>query len=247
MRLRLAPEETKINFMGFARAAFVLSAGLMVGSVVLFLVVGLNFGIDFRGGTMITAATETTAEVETYRETLSGLDIGDFSVSRISDLGADLTGATANQVQIRIEQQGDDPAIQAEVIATVKAALEVTFPGVQYLQTDSVGAKVSGELVRAAGIAVLLAIGAVLFYIWLRFEWQFSVGAVAALVHDVVLTIGVFSLIRLEFNLAIIAAILTIVGYSLNDTVVVFDRVRENLRRFKQTPLADVLNLAINE
>ncbi|MEO0913099.1 MAG: protein translocase subunit SecF, partial [Pseudomonadota bacterium] len=145
------------------------------------------------------------------------------------------------------EQEGDDAAIQQEVIATVKGALSETFPGIQYLQTDSVGAKVSGELVQAGILAIVLAISAVLFYIWLRFEWQFSVGAVAALVHDVILTIGVFAITQIEFNLSIIAAILTIVGYSLNDTVVVFDRVRENLRRFKQTELAEVLNLSINE
>jgi len=247
MRLRLAPEETRFDFLSLGRPALIGSGAMMVVSLLLFLILGLNFGIDFRGGTMITAATEAEVPVATYRDTLQGLPIGDFTVSRIYDPAAELTGAAQNQVTIRIEQQGDDPEIQAEAIAQVKDALSATFPDIRYLQTDSVGAKVSGELVRAGALAVFLAIFAVLFYIWLRFEWQFSVGAVAALVHDVVLTIGVFSLVRLEFNLAIIAAILTIVGYSLNDTVVVFDRVRENLRRFKQTPLQEVLNLSINE
>ena len=129
----------------------------------------------------------------------------------------------------------------------MQGALNTAFPGISYLQVDSVGAKVSGELVWAGVLAVVTAIAAILFYIWLRFEWQFSVAAVAALVHDVTLTIGVFCLLQIEFNLSIIAAILTIVGYSLNDTVIVFDRVRENLRKFKKTPLVDVLNLSINE
>ncbi|MEM7614525.1 MAG: protein translocase subunit SecF, partial [Pseudomonadota bacterium] len=247
LRLRLVREDTHFDFFKATRFWLGLSVVLMLVSVGLFFVKGLNFGIDFRGGTMITAATPAEPDVGLYRDTLAALDVGDFSVTQISDLGGDITGSVPNQVTMRIEQQGDDPAIQQDVIVEVKAALEETFPGILYLQTDSVGAKVSGELVQAGAMAIVLAIGAVLFYIWLRFEWQFSVGAVAALVHDIVLTIGVFSLIGLEFNLAIIAAILTIVGYSLNDTVVVFDRVRENLRRFKKTPLREVLNMSINE
>ena len=247
IRLRLVRQETKFDFFAASKMWLGISALLMVLSLGLFFVKGLNYGIDFRGGTMITAATTDAPDVGLYRDTLDALDIGDFSVTEIFDPAAEITGSVPNQVTVRIEQQGDDPDVQQELIVDVKAALDGAFPGITYLQTDSVGAKVSGELVRAGALAVLLAIGAVLFYIWLRFEWQFSVGAVAALVHDIVLTIGVFSLVGLEFNLAIIAAILTIVGYSLNDTVVVFDRVRENLRRFKKTPLRDVLNLSINE
>ncbi|MSU88962.1 protein translocase subunit SecF [Rhodobacteraceae bacterium 2CG4] len=247
MRLKLVPEQTNFDFFRHSRLTLGLSGLLIVVSLVLFAVQGLNFGIDFRGGTMITAATETEPDVGDYRRTLGALDLGDFTVSRIYDPAAEITGSVPNQVAIRIEQTDDDPAIQADVIVQVKAALSETFPGIRFLQTDSVGAKVSGELVQKGVLAIVLAVAAVLFYIWLRFEWQFSVGAVAALVHDVILTIGVFSLVQLEFNLAIIAAILTIVGYSLNDTVVVFDRVRENLRRYKQTPLRDVLNMSINE
>ncbi|QHQ34760.1 protein translocase subunit SecF [Algicella marina] len=247
MRLRLVPEETHFDFMKFGPIGVAISGFFIVASIVVFFMMGLNFGIDFRGGSMITAATEEPADLSTYRSTLEALDIGDFTVTEISDPAGELTGAVPNQVTMRIEQADGDETIQQDVIAQVKGALTETFPGIVYLQTDSVGAKVSGELVQAGVLAVLLAIGAVLVYIWLRFEWQFSVGAVAALVHDVILTIGVFSLTQIEFNLSIIAAILTIVGYSLNDTVVVFDRVRENLRRFKQTPLAEVLNLSINE
>jgi preprotein translocase subunit SecF len=171
------------------------------------------------------------------------LNLGDISITQVTDLAQ----PNQNVTQIRIQAQEGDEAISNEVIIAVKAALKgldnmMTFP-----QVESVGPKVSGELIQTAVIAVFLAIVAVLFYIWLRFEWQFSIGAVAALVHDVVLTIGVFSLLQIKFDLAIIAALLTIVGYSLNDTVVVFDRVRENLRKYKKKALKEVLNLSINE
>jgi len=149
--------------------------------------------------------------------------------------------------QIKIEAQEGDEAITSATIAKIKAALQAYEPSITFAAVESVGPKVSGELVWTAVESVIAAIVAVLFYIWLRFEWQFSVGAVAALVHDVVLTIGIFSLVQIKFDLAIIAALLTIVGYSLNDTVVVFDRVRENLRKFKKLSLKDVLNLSINE
>jgi len=246
-RLKLVKAETKFDFFSTSKITLGLSVLLVILSIGLFLVKGLNYGIDFRGGTMITAATAEEPDVGGIRAAMEGLGLGDTSVTRIFDPAGELSGATPNQVSIRIEQSDGDPEIQIEAITETKAALSEAYPGIEFLQTDSVGAKVSGELVQKGIIAVVAAIAAVLFYIWLRFEWQFSVGAVAALVHDVILTIGVFSLVGLEFNLAIIAAILTIVGYSLNDTVVVFDRVRENLRRFKKTELVDVLNLSINE
>ncbi|MBQ0752414.1 MAG: protein translocase subunit SecF, partial [Roseovarius sp.] len=138
-------------------------------------------------------------------------------------------------------------SVSPETIAAVEAALQQAVPDIQFTSVESVGPKVSGELIQTAILAVVLAIGAVLIYIWMRFEWQFAVGAVIALVHDVALTVGVFSELQIQFDLAIIAALLTLVGYSLNDTVVVFDRVRENLRKYKQVPLREVLNLSINE
>jgi len=207
MRLRLVPQDTKFDFFNFQKLTFGLSAAAMVLSIILFFVIGLNYGIDFRGGSMIMAETPGPVEVATYRDILGTLDLGDVTVTEISDPAA--------------------------------------VDGITYLATESVGAKVSGELVQAGIIAVCLAVTAVLFYIWLRFEWQFSVGAVAALIHDVILTIGIFALFSVEFNLSIIAALLTIVGYSLNDTVVVFDRVRE--KKFKKTELVEVLNLSINQ
>ena len=247
MRLKLVPTETKIDFFKATKLTVGLSTILAVLSVVAFFMFGLNYGIDFKGGSVIRTSTPAPVAVSAYRDVLSGLELGDFSVTEVVDPGAELTDTARNAVMIRIEQQSDDAETQNDIIAEVKSALTSEIDAISFLQTDSVGAKVSGELVVAGIEAVLLAVLAVLFYIWLRFEWQFSLGAVAALVHDVVLTIGVFSLLQIEFNLSIIAAILTIVGYSLNDTVVVFDRVRENLRRFKLKPLQEVLNLSINE
>ena len=148
---------------------------------------------------------------------------------------------------IRIQAQEGQESVASDVILRVESALQEKVPDLKFTSVESVGPKVSGELIQTAAIAVVLAIGAVLIYIWLRFEWQFAVGAVVALVHDVVLTIGIFSELQIQFDLAIIAALLTIVGYSLNDTVVVFDRVRENLRKYKKKHLSEVLNLSINE
>jgi len=247
MRLKLVPQETKINFFGARVATMGLSVAAILISFVAYFAIGLNYGIDFRGGSMIMAETVEQVSVGEFRDTLAPLGLGDTTVTAISDPGAELTGTAKNAVMIRIEQTDGAPEIQQEAIVAVKDTLSAAFPGVVFLATESVGAKVSGELVQAGIIAVSLAVAAVLFYIWLRFEWQFSAGAVAALVHDVIITIGIFSVFSIEFNLSIIAAILTIVGYSLNDTVVVFDRVRENLRKYKTTPLLDVLNFSINE
>ena len=247
MRLRLIRQDTAFDFLGVRRIAVMASGALAVLSLVLLLVVGLNFGIDFRGGSMIMAETEEPTDIAAYRAALAGANLPDVSVTAISDPGAELTGTARNAVMIRIGQALGDEAMQADALARAQAALAEAIPTVRVLSIESVGAKVSGELVWAGVIAILSAVAAILFYIWLRFEWQFALGAVAALLHDVVLTIGLFSAIQLEFNLSIIAAILTIVGYSLNDTVVVFDRVRENLRRFKTMPLSELLNLTINE
>lgn len=247
MRLKLVPHETNFDFFGVTKISIGVSSFLIIASIVAFFTMGLNFGIDFRGGTMIMVETQENVEVGEYRSLLDGLVDGDVTVTEISDPAAAISGEANNVVMVRIEQIGDDPAVQNDLIKVVKGALGDTYPGIKFLQTDSVGAKVSGELVQAGVLAIVLAVGAVLFYIWLRFEWQFSVGAVAALVHDVVITIGIFCVTQIEFNLTIIAAILTIVGYSLNDTVVVFDRVRENLRRYKTKLLKDVLNGSINE
>ncbi len=244
MRLKLVPAETKIDFFRHAKITFGLSVLLMILSLVAFFAMGLNFGIDFRGGTTIRTESSQPVDIKAYREALQPLNIGDISISEIFD---PTFGPEQNVAQVRFEAQEGDESVAAATIKRIEDALKTVDPSITFPSVESVGPKVSAELVRSAVEAVVLAIAAVLFYIWLRFEWQFALGAVAALVHDVLLTIGLFSVFQIPFDLAIIAALLTIVGYSLNDTVVVFDRMRENLRRFKTLSLREVLNLSINE
>ncbi len=243
MRLKLVPAETNWDFFGLSKLTFGLSMVMMAASVVLFFVMGLSFGIDFRGGTTFRTDADNPVAVSDYRDALQPLGLGDVSITEVFDP----TKPDQNVTQIRIEAQEGDESVASDTANAVLAALQQVDPTLTFSAVESVGPKVSGELVQTAVIAVLLAIGAVLVYIWLRFEWQFSLGAVVALIHDVVITIGVFALLQIKFDLAIIAALLTIVGYSLNDTVVVFDRVRENLRKYKKKDLKEVLNLSINE
>jgi preprotein translocase subunit SecF len=216
----------------------------MIASVLSFLSQGLNFGIDFRGGTTLRTDSAQPVDVAAYRGALQQLNLGDVTITEVFDPNF---RDDQNVTMIRIQAQDGQEAISSEIVEAARAALSVVAPDIVFVSVESVGPKVSGELIQTAVIAVVLAIGAVLVYIWLRFEWQFAIGAVAALVHDVLLTIGVFSIVQIRFDLAIIAALLTIVGYSLNDTVVVFDRVRENLRKFKKRPLQEVMNVSINE
>ena len=244
MRLRLVPQETKWDFFSRPTLWLGISSALMVAALVSFFLQGLNFGIDFRGGTTIRTESTQPVVVGDYREALVPLELGDISITEVFDPTFD---EDQHVTMIRIQAQEGEEAVTADVIERVEAQLKTVVSDIKFVSVESVGPKVSGELIKTAAIAVLLAIGAVLVYIWLRFEWQFALGAVAALVHDVVLTIGVFSELQIKFDLAIIAALLTIVGYSLNDTVVVFDRVRQNLRKYKKLELKEVLNISINE
>ena len=244
MRLRLVPKETNWDFFGKSTLTLGFSGVLVVLAIVSFFLQGLNFGIDFRGGTTIRTESTIAIDVGAYRGAIEPLGLGDVTITEVFDPTFE---ENQNVSMIRIQAQEGQEAVTAEIVRNVEAALKEVVPDIVFVQVDSVGPKVSGELIQTAVIAVILAIAAVLIYIWLRFEWQFAVGAVAALVHDVVLTIGVFSELQIRFDLAIIAALLTIVGYSLNDTVVVFDRVRENLRKYKKKDLKEVLNLSINE
>ena len=184
-------------------------------------------------------------EIAKYREARSSLNLGDVAISEVFDPTFE---ADQNVALLRIEAQDGQEAVASEIIEIILSTLKANVSDdIKFQAVESVGPKVSGELIKKAVMAILLAIGAVLFYIWLRFEWQFALGAVSALIHDIVLTIGIFSVLQIKFDLAIIAALLTIVGYSLNDTVVIFDRVRENLRKYKKRPLIDVMNLSIND
>jgi len=244
MRLRLVPDETHIDFFKARHVTFGISVVLMVLSLVCWAVMGLNFGIDFRGGTTIRTQSESAVTVGEYRDAIAPLNLGDVSISEVFDPSFDSNHHVA---MIRIQAQDGQESVSGETIDQVEAALKGVDPTIKFTSVESVGPKVSGELIQTAFIAVGLALAAILFYIWLRFEWQFSVGAVLALFHDVVLTIGIFSLLQIRFDLATIAALLTIIGYSINDTVVIFDRLRENLRKFKTMPLMEVMNLSVNE
>ena len=233
--IRLVPGNTTIDFVGRRIAAYAISGLIVVASLFALGALGLNFGIDFRGGILIEVRTEGPAEIAEMRSTLGGLGLGEVV---LQEFGAE------DEVLIRIQRQEGEEAEQIKAIGAVQTALGTA---VEYRRTEFVGPTVGQELIEASTWAVILAIGGILLYIWFRFEWQFGICAVAALVHDVVSTIGLFALIQHEFNLATVAALLTIAGYSINDTVVVFDRVRENLRRYKRATMPEILNRSLNE
>ena len=232
--LNLIPAGVDIGFISKRKLFFVFSALLLAASVSLTLTKGLNFGIDFKGGILIEVRTEGPANIADMRGKLSTLGLGDISLQEFGEV---------TDVLIRIQRQPGGDAAQQEAVNAVKGALD---ENIQYRRTEFVGPQVSAELLEDGIMAVSLAMLAILVYIWFRFEWQFGVGAVIALVHDVTTTIGIFALLGFEFNLSTVAAVLTIAGYSINDTVVVYDRVRENLRKYKTMPLAELLNLSIN-
>ena len=233
--LRIVPDNTRFDFMRFRRISFPVSAMLSIVAMLLYFYHGLNFGIDFVGGTLIEVQTKAgPADLAKMRATISGLKLGDF---QLQEFGA------PNDVLIRVpEQPGGDQAQQA----AVQKVRDALGSEVDYRRVEVVGPSVSTELLSYGTIGLLSAIVAILFYLWFRFEWQFALGAMIANVHDVVLTVGFMSLTRVDFDLTSIAALLTIVGYSLNDTVVIYDRIREMLRRYKRMSMPDLLNVSIN-
>ena len=242
-RLRLAPEKTNIDFFRWQWATFGGSMLVMVAAFVVWGLMGLNFGIDFKGGTTLRTESSTPIDTGLYRETLDGLALGDVAVNEVFDPSF---AADQHVASIRISAaEGDE--VSSEDLASAKAALEAMDPKLKVVSTETVGPKVSGELVTSSIIALAVTSLAIMAYLWLRFEWQFALGGVLALLHDVFITIGIFALFQLKFDLTIVAALLTILGYSINDTVVVFDRLRENLVKYKTMPLRDVMNLSVNE
>ncbi|MBZ4022899.1 protein translocase subunit SecF [Rhodobacter sp. TJ_12] len=243
-RLKLVPEHTNIDFFRWQWLTFGLSGVALVAALVVTLIMGLNFGIDFRGGTTIRTESTQALDVAVYREALAPLGLGDVSITQVFD---PTFREDQHVASIRIQAQEGQDAIAPEQMASIQSALQEVDPAVKFVSTESVGPKVSGELIWTAIWSVLAGVAAIVVYVWLRFEWQYSVGALVALVHDVGLTIGLFALFQIKFDLAIIAALLTILGYSINDTVVVFDRLRENLIKYKTKPLKDVMNLSANE
>ena len=233
--LRIVPDGTTFGFMRFRRVSFPVSAAASVLSVLLFLFVGMNFGIDFRGGTVMELQAKSgTADLAALRQAAEGLKLGDVEVQGFG---------TPADVLMRIGLQPGGDAAQTEAVTKVKNALGDAY---DYRRTEVVGPRVSGELVQSGTLGVVVAVLAVLIYLWFRFEWQFAIGAVIATLHDLVLTIGFFSITQLEFNMTSIAAILTIVGYSLNDTVVVLDRIREMMKRYRRMEISEMLDISIN-
>ena len=225
-----------INFNKFYKLFNLISLSLVIISILLLFFKGLNFGVDFKGGTLIELrANDKNINVTSLRQSFSKMNLGDFNVKKFGK---------ENDFLIKIEKKDTS----ANAIEVIKKELTLTIgKSFDFRRVENVGPKVSSELLKSGIIAIALSLAAMLFYIWIRFEWQFSLGAILALFHDVIITLGLFSLFNLEINLSIVAAVLTIVGYSMNDTVVIYDRVRENLRKFSDIKIFELTNISINE
>lgn len=243
-RLKLVPDVTHFNFFRWQWLTFGLSALAMVASVVIIAVMGLNFGIDFKGGTTIRTESPTAFEVADYRGALTDMNFGDVAITEVFDPSF---GSNRHVAMIRIGTTDETGSVTPDELNQIEAALKTVDPQIVFASVESVGPKVSGELIMTAVYAVAAACLGIMAYIWLRFEWQFAIGAIVSLIHDVLLTVGLFSLFQLKFDLTTIAALLTTLGFSCNDTVVVFDRLRENLMKYKTRPLIDLMNLTCNE
>jgi len=233
------PEGTKIDFFGHRLYAFLFSLIIIGGSLVCLSVKGLNFGIDFVGGTVMEVQTEVDPNLPELREILHNLKLGEMSIQEFG---------TKRDLLIRIPQQDGEEEAQKAAVSTVRAALDKEFGAdtVDYRRTEYVGPQVGDELKRNGFIAVVLAILGIMGYIWMRFQWQYGVGSMFALFHDVMGILGLFSLTQMPFDLSTLAAILLVAGYSINETVIIFDRVRETLRKFKKMPMQDIINYSIN-
>ena len=230
-------EKKQIAFNKFYKLFNLVSISLIIISVLLLFFKGLNYGVDFKGGTLIELrANDNQINIFKLRQSLLNMKLGDVSVKQFGN---------QNDYLIKFEKKNDN---NPNFIQEIKDDLTKSIgPGFNFRRVENVGPKVSAELLKSGIIAIGLSIAAMLFYIWIRFEWQFSLGAILALLHDVIITLGVFSLFSFEINLSIVAAVLTIVGYSMNDTVVIFDRVRENLKKFSDIKIFDLTNISINE
>jgi preprotein translocase subunit SecF len=236
--LKLVPDDTNIPFLHYRNIAITLSILLMVASLVLCVVKGFNLGVDFLGGQSVRVSFPQPVNIQTLRERVEALGVGEATIQQFGSAG---------EVGIRTPlPEGDDAAANAAA-DRVRGVIVQNYPGARVGAVESVSGKVSNELFRTGAISLALAMLAITLYIWFRFEWQFGVGALFALFHDVILTLGFFALTQLEFDLNIVAAILTIIGYSLNDTIVVYDRIRENMRKYRKMEMAALLDLSINE
>ena len=237
--LKLVPDDTNIKFLKVRVIAMTLSIGLIVASLALCVVNGFNLGVDFVGGQSVRVAFPQPVDIPQLRERVEALGVGEATIQRF---GSD------REVAVRTPLPDDADATAADRAATrIKTTIEQAYPGAKVGGVESVSGKVSNELFRTGAISLALAMLAIALYIWFRFEWQFGVGALFALFHDVALTLGFFALTQLEFDLNVVAAILTIIGYSLNDTIVVYDRIRENMRKYRKMGMEELLDLSINE
>ena len=236
--LKLVPEATNLDFLRWRRLAMAISIVLMVASIVLVGVRGLNFGIDFAGGQMVRVSFDQPVPLDALRQRVDSLGLGESSIQQL---------AGNREVTIRLPLPGGGDEAASRASGRLRDMIETSYPGAHVGSSEAVSGKVSNELFSKGAWALGLAMLAISIYIWIRFEWQFGIGALFSLAHDVILTIGFFALTQLEFNLNTIAAILTIIGYSLNDTIVVYDRVRENLRRYRKMEIIPLLNLSANE
>ena len=233
--LRIVPDDTHFDFTRFRRISFPISAALSILAITLFFTHGLNFGIDFKGGTLMEVRAKSgSVDIAAMRASLTALNLGDVQLQQF--------GGPA-EVLIRVAEQPGGDAAQQEAVQKVRGALG---DAVDYRRVEVVGPRVYGELLAYGMLGLMLAILSILIYLWFRFEWQFALGAMIANVHDIVLTLGFMSITQVDFDLTSIAALLTILGYSLNDTVVIYDRIREMLRRYKKMPMTELLNVSIN-
>jgi preprotein translocase SecF subunit len=236
MLIRYFPTNTKFQFMRFRRWSFPFSAAMSVLAVLLFFTAGMNFGIDFKGGTLVELqAKSAQANVAALRDRTNALGFGEVEVQEFGD---------GRDVSVRVELQPGGEQGQQAVVQKMREAFSDDY---EFRRVEVVGPRVSGELVQSGTLGILLSLIAILAYLWFRFEWQFAIGAVVATLHDIVLTIGFFAVTQIEFNMTSIAAILTIIGYSLNDTVVVYDRIRETMRKYKRMTIGDLLDKAMND
>lgn len=236
--LKLVPEATNLQFLKWRNVAMAISFLMIAASIALVATRGLNLGVDFVGGQMVRVTFDNAPDLDDLRRRVNALGLGDTTIQQFG---------APNEITIRTALPAGGEGAANEAATALKRAVSAGYPDAEFGSVDAVSGKVSGELFRTGAYAMILAMIAISIYIWLRFEWQFGLGALFALLHDVALTFGFFALTQLEFNLNIVAAVLTIIGYSLNDTIVVFDRIRENLRKYRKMEIIPILDLSLNE
>lgn len=237
--IKLVPDHTKIDFIGSRYIGFAVTAIMIIASIFLLATKGLNYGIDFTGGTLVEISTEKTPELASLREDLNNLELGEISIQEFGN---------PNNLLIRVpSQDSEDPAVQKTAIDNVKVEIEKAYPDVDYRRVEFVGPQVGQELKVKGLIAVIAAMLGIMAYVWFRFEWQFGVAAVITLAHDVFAVLGFMAIMGRNFDLSSLAALLMVAGFSINDTVVIFDRIREMMRKYRKKPMAEIANLAIND